>query len=235
MHVSVHLYLGFIFNSAKLFIFSSAKSQFWHNPTFQKIIKYSSLTHLRWVDSSTTILWTTLDIYLQMQAGEWNFTSLTLFPKAGFLVGFYYLTPVFNANNVDPDQKPHSAVSDLGLHCLPITLLEITRLKWVNNEVLFVSFQWPSNLECCWPLIGWVKLKDIVIIKKTIHTISMDRWNFTCISVSFNHQFTIHCHQHLALNKWHLYVWFYPKYWVQACTYLWGPQRRKAYACTCIC
>ena len=29
--------------------------------------------------------------------------------------------PVFNANNVDPDQMPHSVASDLGLHCLPVT------------------------------------------------------------------------------------------------------------------
>ena len=26
--------------------------------------------------------------------------------------------PVINANSVDPDQTPRSAVSDLGLHCL---------------------------------------------------------------------------------------------------------------------
>ena len=31
--------------------------------------------------------------------------------------------PELNANSVDPDQMPHSAVSDLGLHCLPICLL----------------------------------------------------------------------------------------------------------------
>ena len=28
------------------------------------------------------------------------------------------------ANSGDPDQIPHSAASDLGLHCLPITLLD---------------------------------------------------------------------------------------------------------------
>ena len=27
------------------------------------------------------------------------------------------------ANSGDPDQAPHSAAFDLGLHCLPITLL----------------------------------------------------------------------------------------------------------------
>ena len=38
---------------------------------------------------------------------------------------FIILIPisVFNANNVDPDQTPHSAASDLGLHCLPMSLL----------------------------------------------------------------------------------------------------------------
>ena len=31
--------------------------------------------------------------------------------------------PVVNANSVDPDQMPHSVESDLGLYCLPNTLL----------------------------------------------------------------------------------------------------------------
>ena len=42
------------------------------------------------------------------------------------------------ANSGDPDQTPHSAASDLGLHCLPIFLLEVSRLQWVkvpNNIV----------------------------------------------------------------------------------------------------
>ena len=32
------------------------------------------------------------------------------------------------ANSGDPDQIPHSAASDLGLHCLPVTLLGVFRL-----------------------------------------------------------------------------------------------------------
>ena len=32
------------------------------------------------------------------------------------------------ANSGDPDQMPHSAASDLGLHCLQITLLGVSRL-----------------------------------------------------------------------------------------------------------
>ena len=38
------------------------------------------------------------------------------------------------ANSGDPDQTSHSAASDLGLHCLPTTLLWVSRLQWVNGE-----------------------------------------------------------------------------------------------------
>ena len=37
------------------------------------------------------------------------------------------------AKSEDPDQTPRSAASDLGLHCLPITLLGVSRLQWVNK------------------------------------------------------------------------------------------------------
>ena len=37
------------------------------------------------------------------------------------------------ANSVDPDQMPHSVAPDLGLHCLPMSLLWDARLKWVKN------------------------------------------------------------------------------------------------------
>ena len=30
---------------------------------------------------------------------------------------------MFTANSVDPDQTPRYAASDLGLHCLPLSLL----------------------------------------------------------------------------------------------------------------
>ena len=36
------------------------------------------------------------------------------------------------ANSGEPDQTMHSAVSDLGLHCLPSTLLRVSRLQRVN-------------------------------------------------------------------------------------------------------
>ena len=37
------------------------------------------------------------------------------------------------ANSEDPDQTPHSVASVLGLHCLPITLLGVSQLQWVNG------------------------------------------------------------------------------------------------------
>ena len=42
---------------------------------------------------------------------------------------------VLNANSVYPDQMPRSVASDLGLHCLPMSLLWDARLKWVNIYV----------------------------------------------------------------------------------------------------
>ena len=35
-------------------------------------------------------------------------------------------------NSGDPDQTPRSVASDLGLHCLPITLLRVSRLQLVK-------------------------------------------------------------------------------------------------------
>ena len=41
------------------------------------------------------------------------------------------------ANIGDPDQMPHlNVASDLGLHCLPIILIGVSRLQWVNPLLL---------------------------------------------------------------------------------------------------
>ena len=40
------------------------------------------------------------------------------------------------ANSGDPDQTPRFAASDLGLHCLPITLLGVFRLQWVKTRTV---------------------------------------------------------------------------------------------------
>ena len=38
------------------------------------------------------------------------------------------------ANSGDPDQMPHSTVSDLGLLCLPVTHLGVSSLQWVEVD-----------------------------------------------------------------------------------------------------
>ena len=38
------------------------------------------------------------------------------------------------AKGGDPDQTPRFAASDLGQHCLPITLLRVSRLRWVKAD-----------------------------------------------------------------------------------------------------
>ena len=39
------------------------------------------------------------------------------------------------ANSGDPDQKPRSAASGVGLHCVPVTRLGVSGLQWVNIDV----------------------------------------------------------------------------------------------------
>ena len=49
---------------------------------------------------------------------------------------FFIETPELNANSVDPDQMLQSVASDLGLHCLPISLLLDARHRWVNRPIV---------------------------------------------------------------------------------------------------
>ena len=50
------------------------------------------------------------------------------------LVSCFIEIHVLNANSVDPDLSPHSVASDLGLHCLPMSLLWDARHKWVEKK-----------------------------------------------------------------------------------------------------
>ena len=54
--------------------------------------------------------------------GVWLISIITIFIES----------PVFNANCVNPDRTPRSAASDLGLHCLLMSLLWDAMHKWVN-------------------------------------------------------------------------------------------------------
>ena len=58
------------------------------------------------------------------------------------------------ANSGDPDQTPHSAASDPGLHCLPSTLLGVSRLQWVNsntfdNKTWTITHSIPYSIPLC--------------------------------------------------------------------------------------
>ena len=44
------------------------------------------------------------------------------------------------ANSEDPDQTPHSAASDLGLHSLPVTLFGVSRLQWINEKARYYYY-----------------------------------------------------------------------------------------------
>ena len=55
--------------------------------------------------------------------------SICHFRGVGSIRHFYSIFDgkILSANNVDPDQMPHYVASDQGLHCLPITLLQVSR------------------------------------------------------------------------------------------------------------
>ena len=50
-----------------------------------------------------------------------------------------------NANSVDPDQTPRSSASELGLHCLPMSLLWDARLKRVGETYPKTILSKPRN------------------------------------------------------------------------------------------
>ena len=97
------------------------------------------------MNSSTATRWTCLctcpvyiiiicflnKIFLNQLFGPFHF-PIEVVSGYFLLLQYYIEIPVLNANSVDPDQTPHSATSDLGLHCLPMSLLWDARHKWVN-------------------------------------------------------------------------------------------------------
>ena len=81
--------------------------------------------------------------YPFMPSGFFYFNSLDSFISYIRSVWLVFITVMFffleiselNANSVDPDQTPSSAASDLGLHCLPVSLLWDARLIWVKSKI----------------------------------------------------------------------------------------------------
>ena len=55
------------------------------------------------------------------------------------------------ANSEDPDQTPHSAASDLGLHSLPVTLFGVSRLQWINEKARY--YYYTPDIRSMWGYI----------------------------------------------------------------------------------
>ena len=49
-------------------------------------------------------------------------------------------------NSGDPDQTPHSVVSDLVLHCLSMSHKKDTRHIWVKKAIILLSHKSSRNL-----------------------------------------------------------------------------------------
>ena len=50
-----------------------------------------------------------------------------------FYCFFLFWWKILLENNVDRNQIPHYVASDLGLHCLSMTILQVSKLEWVNG------------------------------------------------------------------------------------------------------
>ena len=90
--------------------------------TFSDVVAHKmglSLTHCRLNELTHTIYWKSPISNLGSQAMSFRYSQRKM-------------AKLF-ANSGDPDQTPHSAASDLGLHCLPITLLGVFQRQWVKQ------------------------------------------------------------------------------------------------------
>ena len=86
------------------------------------------------------------------------------------------------ANSGDPDQRPCSAASNLGLHCLPVNRLGVSRLQWVNmkeaEDRLVICFDWLFTIEPKKNYYSRAKEKlHQNFHKVVVHMIVIDQWN----------------------------------------------------------
>ena len=84
-----------------------------------------------------------------------------------------------NANIVDTDQRSHSVASDLGLHCLPMSILSVAKLKLIyflsSEQIIMKSVKLNTLLEtnssACYPIyikqaqptMCWYTHKSVII------------------------------------------------------------------------
>ena len=68
-----------------------------------------------------------------------RFISYTRGVSLVFVISCFEEISKLNANSLDPDQTPHIAASDLGLRCLPMSLLWDARRKGVRLPRPFIQ------------------------------------------------------------------------------------------------
>ena len=56
-----------------------------------------------------------------------------------YIITIFYKKKSRISNSVDPDQTPHVAASDLGIHCSPMFPFKDAGHKWVKQFQLFLS------------------------------------------------------------------------------------------------
>ena len=93
---------------------------------------------------------------------------------------FYFQWKILLANNVDPDQMPHYVASDLGLHCLSLTLSQVSRQEWVKA----------STLEC---------LLSTRILEKVLQHTSLKLYN-THMKINYKLRTTNCLHTNVKIN-----------------------------------
>ena len=83
--------------------------------------------------------WANMDMMLTHKSLVYSsiISNWTLSRVFSFLFVFYFQQNLC-ANSVKPDLTSRSTASDLGLHCLPISLLLDARHKWSPNGLLLI-------------------------------------------------------------------------------------------------
>ena len=78
-----------------------------------------------------------------------------------------------NVNSADPDQTPRFVASDLGLHCLPMSLLWDARLKLVNiTDHSSVTVK--HNDSSCMPNIAQSTMANHVVLALALQNAASD-------------------------------------------------------------
>ena len=88
----------------------------------------------------------------------------------------YLQTVKIPLNSGDTDPMPHYAVSDLDLHCLPITLFGVSWLKWIKHSEIFNWLCWVlTTRQPLWVILrrlqekGRKEIEEIVEKNTEIH------------------------------------------------------------------